>query len=78
MSEQEYRRRLQEARNRAVRLYDRLILYPGYQAESIRAGVLDVLEDAIPELENNPNQDTNGLQFIFSLIELYEGITDEL
>ncbi|MEB3280363.1 MAG: hypothetical protein VKK42_15730 [Lyngbya sp.] len=40
--------------------------------------MLDVLEDAIPELENNLNQDTNGLQLIFDLLELYEEIIDEL
>ncbi len=50
MSEQEYRRRLQEARNRAVRLYDRLISYSGFEAEIIREGLLDLIQEAIPEL----------------------------
>jgi hypothetical protein len=74
MSEQEYRRRLQEARNRAVRLYDRLISYSGFEAEIIREGLLDLIQEAIPELEQSSTQNPEKLASIIQFIQTFEDL----
>ena len=73
MSEQEYRR-LEVARNRAVRLYDRLISYSGFEAEIIREGLLDLIQEAISELEQSSTPNPENLAGIIQLIQTFEDL----
>ena len=60
--------------NCITRLYDRLISYSGFEAEIIREGLLDLIQEAIPELEQSSTQNPEKLASIIQFIQTFEDL----